>query len=227
MVWFHLQSFTYCIPSNSENLELVESCRFQDLRGACRFQDLRGETGMNHYLIYILTLFLELMYFMTQQVSYHPTIPCSSVYYYYSLNVDDHFVSHPFTDYLPISIYIVIALTGWHTTAPILARFWWSVRDGDLSSRKFFWGGFHIHIPQPQVPTKHSTSVLIGRSVASTVSDKLVGFVYAVVIIWLSFLWSSGVWSVWNWSMVSPSCHHAKLLHYRGIFSLLKLHLTS
>lgn len=27
-----------------------------------------------------------------------------------------------------------------------LARFWWSVCDGDLSSRKFFW---HNHMPQP------------------------------------------------------------------------------
>ena len=68
---------------------------------------------MNHYLIYILTLFLELMYFTTQQVSYHSTLPCSVyllLYYYYFSNVNDHFVSHPFTVYLPISIRIVIVL---------------------------------------------------------------------------------------------------------------------
>jgi len=116
---------------------------------------------------------------------------------------------------------------GWLTYHCVhLARFWWSVRDGDLSSRKFFWGSFHNHIPQPQVPTNHCIPVSLGRSVASNISDKSVAFLYAVVIIWLSFWWSSGAWSVWNCWMVSPSCHHARLLLFRGTFSLLKLCLT-
>ena len=181
---------------------------------------------MKRYLIYVLTLFLELMYFTTQQVSYHSTLPCS-VYYCYFLNVDGPFCV-PSIHWLPtyFSIRIVIVLADWHTTASILARFWWSVRDGDLSSRKFFWGSFHNHIPQPQVPTNHCIPISIGRSVASNISDKSVAFLYAVVIIWLSFWWSSGVWSVWNCWMVSPSCHHARLLRFRGTFSLLKLRLT-
>lgn len=119
-----------------------------------------------------------------------------------------------------------LLLVNWHTTVSILARFRWSVRDGDLSSRKFFWGGFHNHIPQPQVLTNHFILVPLGRSVANTLHDKSVGLVYAVVIIWLSFWWSSGVWSVWNCWMVSPSYRHVRLLYFRGIFSLSKLRLT-
>ena len=54
------------------------------------------------------------------------------------------------------SIRIVIVLADWHTTASILARFWWSVRDGDLSSRKFFWVSFHHHIHTTTVGTYES-----------------------------------------------------------------------
>ena len=80
---------------------------------------------MNHYLIYILTLFLELMYFTTQQVSYHSTLPCS-VYYCYFLNVDGPFVSHPFTDYLPIFPFVLSSF--WLTDIP-LHLFWQDFDD--------------------------------------------------------------------------------------------------
>jgi len=143
--------------------------------------------------ICILTLFLELMYFTTQQVSYHSTLPCS-VYLLLLLFLKCEWsFCVPSIHWLPtyFSIRIVIVLADWHTTASILARFWWSVRDGDLSSRKFFWGGFHNHIPQPQVPTNHFTplfAVALGRSVASTVSDKLPH------LLDLSTQWSSSDW---------------------------------
>jgi hypothetical protein len=34
------------------------------------------------------------------------------------------------------------------------------------------------------------------------------------------------VWSVWHCWMVSPSCHHVRLLYFSGILSLLKLLFT-
>jgi len=70
---------------------------------------------MKRYLIYVLTLFLELMYFTTQQVSYHSTLPCS-VYYCYFLNLDGPFVSHPFIDYLPIFPFVLSSF--WLTDIP-------------------------------------------------------------------------------------------------------------
>ena len=67
---------------------------------------------------------------------------------------------------------------------------------------------------------------LDGVHQATFLINQLDSSIYAVVIIWSSFLWSSGVWNVRNCWMVSPSSHHARLLHYRGTFSLLKLCLT-
>ena len=67
----------------------------------------------------------------------------------------------PSIHWLPTHFHLYCHCFGWLTYHCVhLARFWWSVRDGDLSSRKFFWGGFHNHIPQPQVPTNHFTPLL-------------------------------------------------------------------
>ena len=77
------------------------------------------------YFICILTLFLELMYFTTQQVSYHSTLPCS-VYYCYFLNVDGPFVSHPFIDYVPIFPFVLSSF--WLTDIP-LHLFWQDFDD--------------------------------------------------------------------------------------------------
>ena len=72
------------------------------------------------YFICILTLFLELMYL---RLSKWATMFSLSITVIYFSNVNDHFVSHPFTDYLPISICIVIVLADWHTTASIWQDF--------------------------------------------------------------------------------------------------------
>ena len=131
------------------------------------------------------------MYFTTQQVSYH----VQSFYYCYFSNVNDHFVSHPFTDYLPISIRIVIVLADWHTIASI-----WQDFD-DLSATVTFLlenssGSVFITTYHNRRYLRIISPPVSPGSVASNISDKSVGFVYAVVIIWLSFWWSSGAWTL-------------------------------
>ena len=75
------------------------------------------------YFICILTLFLELMYL---RLSKWATMFSLSITVIYFSNVNDHFVSHPFTDYLPIFPFVLSSF--WLTDIP-LHLFWQDFDD--------------------------------------------------------------------------------------------------
>ena len=96
----------------------------------------------------------------------------------------------PSIHWLPTNFHSYCHCFGWltyHCKILIIWPFFSKILLGQFSSPHTYHNRRYLRIISPPVSP--------GRSVASNISDKSVGFVYAVVIIWLSFWWSSGAWT--------------------------------